>query len=398
MKKSLLLLVFSLFVCSGFAQWTLLSNDYVPNYSLASFDSIVLSGIPSSSGDYDLAISTDGGDHWSGMQLGSNGVSHLLRHGPHFYAATPNGIYRASVEDMIWESFSNGISGNVMKICGAGDVLVALVGNKVYKRSTEDVIWVLMSENSPVTTNHDMDFDGNRVVLAGYDGIAESIDLGLTWTTWPHAQYGFLFDAVGIKGDTIVAASKGGMYRKLLSSGVISEVNNGLIELWSPYGDYYGEFEQFHQVGNTLFVCGQTGVYKLSDNSWYWEHIGFEYSNALTDNGTMLFAANGYSGIWGRPLDQIIVQLPQDIAQTTEPIIFPNPVQNLLTIRLPIEWNGQTYLTISNQNGRQLIRQLVFEKEIILNVADWAPGMYFVTVTNSSEISSVKFIKSQAAY
>lgn len=393
MKKSFLLLVFSLLVCSGYTQWTLLSNDYVANTSLASFDPIVISGISFPSDDFNLAVSADSGYHWSGMQIGSSGVSHLLMHGLYFYAATPNGVFRSPTNELAWELYSTGLSGNVTKTCGSNGLLFALAGNKVYSRSEEDDSWVIISEPDLVEAIYDIDFDGSLLVIAGYDGVAESTDLGLSWTKWPHAQYGFRFDAVKIKGDTIVAASAGGIYRKLLQSGSISLVSAGLIELWSPYGDYYGTFNQFYQVGRTLFVGGETGVYKLSDNIWYWEHTGCDYTWALTDNGTTLFAATGYGGIWGRPLDQLIVHLPQDLKATSLPTIFPNPVIFRLTVSVPVPVAGKTYITIFNQEGRQMFRQQICEQQIMVEVENWKPGMYYVSTINGSDTHAAKFLK-----
>ncbi len=393
MKKQLILLVIVLWFYPASAQWTLLSNDYVANTSLASFDPFVISGISFPSDDFNLAVSEDSGDQWSGIQIGSSGVSHLLMHGLYFYAATPNGVFRSPTDNLAWELYSTGLSGNVTKTCGSNGLLFALAGNKVYSRSEEDDSWVIISEPDLVDAIYDIDFDGSLLLIAGYDGVAESIDLGLNWTKWPHAQYGFRFDAVKIKGDTIVAASASGIYRKLLQTGSISLVSAGLIELWSPYGDYYGTFNQFYQVGKTLFVGGETGVYKLSDNIWYWEHTGCDYTWALTDNGTTLFAATGYGGIWGRPLEQLIVHLPQDLRATPLPLIFPNPVRFRLTVSVPVPETGNTCITIFNQEGIQMIIQQAIEQEFEVDVESWKPGLYFVTLSNFSGAYTAKFLK-----
>ena len=180
--------VFSLLVLSAYSQWNMLSNSFVPNISVAAHNSGIVSGL-SQFGSADMVISTDGGETWSGVLTGTAGVLYLTVDVSFFDACTPNGVLRASMADLVWEPYGNGISGQVHRIRAAGGILMAAGCDRVYKRAAEDTCWMMMSAQSPVSSINDLAFDGSLLLLAGYDGIAESNDLGNTWTTWPQSLY-----------------------------------------------------------------------------------------------------------------------------------------------------------------------------------------------------------------
>lgn len=70
--------------------------------------------------------------------------------------------------------------------------------------------------------------------------------------------------------------------------------------------------------------------------------------------------------------------------------VFPNPTKELINIRsnLPI-----IKLSVFNDLGKMVYEQNVEESEIKLDVSQWAAGVYFISVTNHSKQSNIKFIK-----
>jgi hypothetical protein len=392
-----IILLFSLYAVAieAYPQWTRLCNDFEPNISVTAFDSTVISGA-SSFGPYDLAVSYDQGNTWTGRNLlQSGGVIYLCTDDSMIYACTPNGIYRTLKDTLNWSSYNEGLpAGQINKIILKDSIFLANSNNSVFQRIVGDTTWTTVCEISPVSGISDFDYDGNTLVVAGYDGIAESYDRGLSWNQWPSA-YIFQFDAVIVKGDTIVAGSGAGIYRKLISVNNISKVSTGLEELWNPLGyDYYGEFEQFHLIGDHIFVCGQTGVYKLSDYIWDWEFTGLEYwTDALASNAEMLFAAKGYQGVWGRPLNQLILSTNSAPVVKSPISIYPNPANTIITIDTHTTPGKNTSLTILNLQGLQLIKFHLTEANTMLDVQAFPPGVYFAKITDGTTAKTVKFLK-----
>ncbi len=395
MRKISFLFLLCALALKAYPQWTLLSADFEPNISVTAFNSTVISGA-SSFGPFDLAVSYDNGNTWTGNNLlQSNGINHLAKGDALIYASTPNGIYKSAKDNLNWSAYNEGLpNGQISKICLKDSVILAAGNNKIYKRIVGDNAWTTICESSPVAGIYDFDFDGNRIVVAGNNGIAESIDMGLNWIIWPPA-YVFQWNAVGIKGDTIIAASKGGIYRKHISTGNISLVSAGLIKLWNPYGyDYYGEFEMFLLVGNNIFVCGETGVYKLSENNWFWEHTGLGYwTYAISCNDEMLFAVKGYGGIWGRRLNQLIINTNEISTNPPGVIVYPNPANEILTIDSNFNGGKNILLTIFNLNGQQLLQRQITDPKTVIDIGTFPDGLYFVKIMDDNVVKIAKFLK-----
>jgi hypothetical protein len=394
MRKIIVLFFICAAVLKAYPQWTLLSGDFEPNISVTAFDSTVISGA-TSFGPFDMAVSYNNGVSWAGSNLfQSNGIVHLITGDSLIYASTPNGVYRSVKDNLNWSAYNEGLpNGQIRKICLKDSVILAAGNSSIYKRLAGDNIWTTICESSPVGGIHDFDFDGNRIVVAG-NGIAESVDMGLSWTLWPPA-YAFEWNAVTIKGDTIIAASKGGVYRKRISNGNISNVSTGLIELWTPYGGgYFGEFEMFLRIGNNLFLCGETGVYKLSENSWFWEHTGLgSWTYALAFNDEMLFAVKGYGGIWGRPINQLIINTNEITADQSSVSLYPNPTTDIIAIDTECADGKRINLVIINLNGQQLFQCQITDSMTVVDVSAFPKGIYFVKITDDTRVKTAKFVK-----
>ena len=334
MKKLLLSLLLAYCFTAAYPQWVLLSADFVPNVAVTAYDSTVIAGI--SFDAIDLALSLDAGNTWTGITLpgGANGVSYLHTGKSWLYACTPNGVYRADKESLNWMLYNQGLPNPVIEVIERDSILMAFNINTLFIRGLEDSVWSVLSDNIPHEYITGIDFDGNLIAVAGSNGVFESVDMGASWTFWTG-----LSTAIGkivIKGDTIIHASPGGVTRKLISTGTLAIVSNGLIKLWTPPPgwDYYGTFEQFHRIGDNIFLCGETGVYKLRDNEWYWELMGLEsWTYSLEDNGETVFAVKGNGGIWGRPLDQMLLSSPEMNLPVAPVTIYPNPTPGPVMVR-----------------------------------------------------------------
>ncbi|MBK7173681.1 MAG: hypothetical protein IPH84_10720 [Bacteroidales bacterium] len=212
MRKTISVFFLCALVQSVYPQWVSLSNDFTPNISVTAYDSTIIAG-SSSFGSFDLAISNDCGNTWVGKNLASSGgVTFLCSKDSMVYACTPNGIFVSRKDTLIWSSYNDGLPGGLIhKMLFNDSIQLAVSNSQIYQRIVGSSAWTTICESSPVIGISDFDFDGNLMVVAG-NGIAESRDMGLSWTLW--SDYIFEWNAVTIKGDTIIAASKGGIYRK----------------------------------------------------------------------------------------------------------------------------------------------------------------------------------------
>ena len=394
MKKIAAFVFISLLTLELHSQWLLLNNNFCPNVAISAFENKVVAG-QTLFGPVNLLVSSDAGITWDpGNFTQSNEVLHLTHDGTFVYACTPDGVFRSSQNMSGWTSFNEGLpAGKPDKICVHGDLLLVEGVFGIYRRSINDNSWTIVCETSPVGGVYDFDFDGNRIVLAGYNGVAESTDMGLNWLVWNNTN--FEFTAVGLIGDLAFAASKGGVYRKTFSTGAVTKVCSGLTQLWNPYGyEYYGEFEMFHKVNDLLFLCGETGVYKLGNNNGFWDFTGLgAWTYALTDNGATLFAAKGYQGIWGCDLEYLMTNTNENVADGVLFQIYPNPVTAEFTINAQKSITEALIVSVCNLEGREIFHAEMMENFESFDVSTLAEGIYFIKVSNGHTVSTLKFVK-----
>ena len=72
--------------------------------------------------------------------------------------------------------------------------------------------------------------------------------------------------------------------------------------------------------------------------------------------------------------------------------IYPNPVNDNLTIHISDEAN-KGHLTILNLNGQQLIERQITEQQTVIDVGTLPSGVYFVKVTDDRMVEMGKFVK-----
>lgn len=70
--------------------------------------------------------------------------------------------------------------------------------------------------------------------------------------------------------------------------------------------------------------------------------------------------------------------------------IYPNPSENLLNIETNAseEWNA----VITDMKGSQ-INQMQFNRSTQLDISSYAPGVYYIQLTNNEKVLNYKFIK-----
>lgn len=383
------------FICSlnlASAQWFILTTDFTPNIAVTAFDSVIIGGSPSPWAAFDLAVSYNYGQTWEGQNLSSQpGVSYLNTCDSMIYACAPTGVYRTAKNQMNWLPFSEGLLNNdIRKICFTDSVMLSISYSKVFKRIAGDSAWTTIVETSPVGTIKDIDFNMNLIAMAGSNGIAESYDWGQSWTLWPPG-YVHDWDVLTIKGDTLIVAGRAGIYRKVLISGNIAQVSNGLAHLWSPYppGYYFGYFYTFHQTGDQVFVSGETGVYLLSPESWTWIIAPGTSAIALTSNQELLIAAAGYNGLRARPLAELTTTRPALALSSIS--VYPNPTSEFLTVEAPGAHSA--YLSVLNLSGCQVMQQPMNQGTVNLNISNLPQAMYIIKIECESDVKFMKFVR-----
>jgi hypothetical protein len=72
---------------------------------------------------------------------------------------------------------------------------------------------------------------------------------------------------------------------------------------------------------------------------------------------------------------------------------YPNPASNSITISMPTTPQKNTFLTIYNINGQQIIKRQITEGQTVVDVSGLVSGVYFVRVSNDRTVQVGKMVK-----
>ncbi len=276
-----------------------------------------------------LALSTDRGLNWvyPDTGLAEYDINAIIRSGPNLLAGgDPNntgfGLYTSSNSGIAWGVSSAGINGNELEIFGfvnVGTTLLAATNAHPYistdrgitwQRSAQGinysqqvVVWAIGTTNSKVFIHCTPNDPGNL-------GIYISDDTGLTW----HPALDSTFPVRGV-------------------------------------------VQCFTSLGDNLFAATDSlGVCLTTDFGAHWtsENLGLGDSNviSLAIQGNELLAGTATSGVWRRPLAEMIPSL--SVAGTNPPLetisVYPDPASSIVTVSCP-NLTGTTEASLVSETG-----------------------------------------------
>jgi len=73
--------------------------------------------------------------------------------------------------------------------------------------------------------------------------------------------------------------------------------------------------------------------------------------------------------------------------------VYPNPSSTSITISIPTTPTKNTFLTIFNINGQQLMSRRMMEQKTVVDVTGLSQGVYFVKVRDDRTVMVGKFVK-----
>ena len=389
----------AIFICSLFfvsiesqAQWTSLglSNNLIVNTFLVD-DQNIFAG--TSNGVY---VSNNNGLNWmernSGLWVGS-GVWSMATNGSNIFAALLNGgLFLSSNNGLNWNPASNGLadggsSTTALAVSGS-NVYAGGVGIGVFLSTDNGANWTAINNGFPtntyVTSIAIIDtkiFVGTRMMAGTY----VSTNNGASWNSVSSAP--LWINSFAIKESTIIAGS--GLWGIAISTDYGTTWSNISIGLNNT---------NVHSVviSSDIFFAGTEGGVFISQNKGAsWKEVNSGLSNisvlSLASNGSYLFAGTNGSGVWRRPISEMITDIKgeQDNLPTEFKLEqnYPNPFNPTTAIRYQLSAFSKVTLKVHDLLGRE-VATLVDEEK--------SPGNYEVKFDGTNLASGVYFCQLQA--
>ncbi len=277
--------------------------------------------------------------------------------------------------------------------------------DRIYKKGHNDTVWTMVfddNDDCPITSftqsSEGVLFAG-AINFFGYDsGVYRSFDEG---DTWEHCwQVQNFVDALDVDSlGNIYAGCGGGGIGLYKSSDLGTTWQNikygvGVLSIAiTPNNDIYiGCSREFGTVG---------GVYRSMDNGVTWEWIVAGLTNFYVEKLSITKDGYLFAGAWnkfGNPLFRTttpVVTNIESLEKDKQLLIYPNPVNNILTFSTCLSLEGKTaQVKIYNIAGKKVLeKKLQLSSNNNLDISYLKTGTYIFCLQLSNQIFTKKFLK-----
>ena len=414
-------------------------------------NSILKSGTTLYAGtDEGVFTSIDNGLHWkinvTGL-LNNNIISFAINNGSVFATSrTGYNIYKTN-NSYNWSNMNSNLPKEIYNFIAehGGNMYVGANSGNLFVSSNSGNSWQSISNNLPAYQMAAMSFSGNNILLSTINPTSTSHPFyyssngGSTW-----AQSSGIFNGgvippincIAVDGNDVFAASNWGwMYYS--SDGGVSFVQRTTPSSPTPFNR---QVQSMVKCGSYIFVVTVSGVYRSSNKCQTWQYVSgsilptsamaftsapiYNYGNTLylavkehvytsndfgstwTDisNGLLplisirSFICDGinlYAGTYGTSVWKMLLPPPGNprLSSNTVIGIFPNPVQNIVTLNLGDNEYRDAVINIYNSAGARVITENQFSEIYTIDASDLKAGIYFVSIIAGDRKWTSKFVK-----
>jgi len=329
-------------------------------------------------GSYGAGIyrSTDHGASWTAASNGLVGygsleTTALAFSGTVWYVGTHwGGVFRSFDDGLNWNALNSGlVNKNIASLaCHGASVFAGTIGGGVFFKGDNDTSWIQVNTGL-------LYFSVLSLLVSGTDifvgletaGVYRSTDNGANWTSANNGLTNgkiYALTTFSSGGSTeLLAGTAGGVFRSSDNGASWSEFNTGLSHL---------TIFTICTSGANIFAgtaAGGVYLYPAGGSSWYQVNGGlpqFPGAGSLEVSGPYLIAGIGNTGVWRRPLADMITAvednqntLPNDYSLSQN---YPNPFNPSTTITFSIPNEEFVSLKVFNSLGEEVAELLNEEK------------------------------------
>jgi hypothetical protein len=325
-------------------------------------------------------------------------------------------IYYSANNGTAWSTVGTGLTGSgIGAVAFSGTNIFAGVGTSVYFSANNGTNWTSVSSGLPSYNINSLVVSGSTI-YAGLFGIYSSTNNGLSWSQLNSTWNGTV-NSIAVSGNTILAGTTaGGIYMSTNSGSTWSAINTGLptqiaavaivgttFLAGTPSGLYISTnngvswtvtnvtsgINAFAISGSNIFAGSNgSGVYVSSNNGTSWTATNTGLTDldilSLATNSTYLFAGGSTSGVvWRIGLSTFSTGI-QQIANSNDLNIYPNPTSSIINVELKMKDGIQnTTLQITDALGNTVKQSIIYNSQSLIDVSDLSEGVYNILIQNS---------------
>jgi len=313
--------------------------------------------------EYDggVYLSTDDGANWNITALTVEYIYGFATIGTNLFAAsTVNGVYLSTDNGTSWNFVISGLTNTEIRAIYAkeSDLFVGTRGGGVFLSTNNGSSWTAINNGLTMKYVYALTSIGSNIFAGTWSaGVFRSTNNGTDWTAANNGLPTNQVFALVPSGSNLFAATYGsGVYLSTNNGDNWSEVNNGLTSL--PL--------------RALAICG-----------------------------SYLYAGGDVSGVWRRPLSEMITGIEDEQNNLPESFSlqqnYPNPFNPSTTFRYSIPTQSKVMIKVYDLLGNEIATLMDEEKQVgtydlMWNAANLPSGVYFYQLKAGSYADTKKMI------
>lgn len=358
-----------------------------------------------------------------------------------FAGTTTTGFYYSLDLGLTWISSNQGLTNlNVRSIATKENIVIVGCEGGVFRSIDYGMTWVRANFGIEHLDIHYVLFRGDSLLIGSYGGgVYLSMNLGQNYTTindglfdhYVHCLFihdSRLFAGICYGGGGIFVSDDGG-------ATWVQKVNGVPLQPYNP--NKYDDILSFTRTNQSIFASTwHSGVLKSDDNgeTWtqipidnfvIWELAGYDESifsahnmcgvKKSNDNGInwepcnegfmdlnvcslyiyypYIFAGTHWGYVFRRPLDELIVDLPENPLFSLS-YIFPNPVTDVSFLYYAGLSDSEKSVSIFNAEGKLCLKgEVSRDRPLVISQSHFPAGIYLYLIKEERfQVTSGKFI------
>ena len=284
------------------AQWTQSGLDF---YFIRTINSSETNLFVGTSGD-GIFRSTNNGTNWVPV---NSGLANLYVYaftvsGTTLFAGTEgNGVYRSTNNGTSWTATGTLSTPYIYALTvSETSIFAGADGDGVFRSTNNGTTWTLVSAGLTNTRIFALTTDGTNLYAGTFGGgVFRSTNDGANWTQINNGLLNTSVNTLLVSGANLYAGTENGLFLSTNNGANWTAINNGLTNTY------------VHAIvvsGANLYVGTEDGVFHSTNNGANWIAINQGLTDpvifALAAYGTNLFAGSNGSGVWKRPIDNVV--------------------------------------------------------------------------------------------
>jgi photosystem II stability/assembly factor-like uncharacterized protein len=326
-------------------------------------------------------LSTNNGSTWTAVNAGRMDsmeiVMSLVVSGTNLFAGTTSGVFRSTDNGSSWAAVDTGLTNTDVAclVVSGADLFAGIYNGGAFHSTNNGQSWTPVNNGLTNSKVVSLAVSDTNIFAGTYGGVFLSTDNGENWVAVNSGLKDTVVFSLTVSGTHLFAGTRDG--------DIFVSTNNGASWIPSYTNTQNGSSVRSFAVSGTNIFAGiyGGGVFLSTNDGVSWSPVTTDPMSfgvsSLATNATDIFAGTVLSGVWRRPLSEMITKVKSRTGQIPSQVSleqnYPNPFNPSTTITFTLPERSLVTLKVYDVLGREVSKLLSEEMPPVHIAANGMP-------------------------